>query len=293
MELKVRQPDIDFEECFPKWAPNIEFAYFMNAFSIIPVHLEPYIIKVYAEAKKLLDPVRDAELIKEVEWFMAQEGQHYRQHVRFNKIFEIPRYPDVTVHSKQYRQEIEEFRKNKSMLFNLAYIEGFESAGGVFYRIWFEKLGKYRIGARQEALLLYDWHFAEEFEHKEVAYKLYMAIAAKGSIFRRIWYGYFYRIFGVLKMLAHSGKFIDDIREHMLEVERAEMTPEKAELSRKGSRKLKQLFFWMTIKDLLAVISPFYDPAGKKPPEGVEEILASFDAGGMYGKPVEDAAAAS
>ncbi len=287
MSLRVRQPEIDFEDCFPIWAPNLEFAVFMNAFSIIPVHLEPYIVKVYAEAKKLLDPVKDAELIAEVDWFCAQEIQHYRQHLRFNKIFETPRYPEVSPISRQYEADVEDFRKNRSLIFNLAYIEGFESAGGVFYRIWFEKLGKYRFGAKQDALLLYDWHFSEEFEHREVAYKLYMAIAARGGLLRRIWYGYFYRIYGVIKMLTHAGQCIEAIRAHLLSVEQQTMSPEEIQASAKRQKQMHKSFFWLTIKDLTAVLSPFYNPANKPPPEGVDAILAQFDSGGIHGKSVE------
>src|ERR1035438_310305 len=105
MNMIVRIPQIDFEKCFPKWAPNLEFAMTMNAFSITPVYLEPYIIKVFSEAKKSLDPVRDAELIQQLDWFNAQEGQHYRQHARFNRVFQTPRYPEVEKLGKKFAQE--------------------------------------------------------------------------------------------------------------------------------------------------------------------------------------------
>jgi len=288
MNMPVRIPQIDFEKCFPKWAPNLEFAMTLNAFSIMPVHLEPYIIKVFAEAKKLLDPVNDADLIREVEWFNAQEGQHYRLHARFNRVFQTPRYPEVEKIGKKYAQDIEDFRKNKSLIFNLAYSEGFEAGGGVFYRMWFEKLGKYRFGAKEEALLLYDWHFAEEFEHREVAYKLYMRLAAQGNIFRRIWYGYFYRIYGVVKMMTHSGQYIDGIRRHMLDVERSEMTPAEAADSAVREQKFGKGLFLGTLQGLTAVLSPFYDPATKPPPEGLAQVLADFDRGGKYGKAFEN-----
>jgi len=55
--------------------------------------------------------------------------------------------------------------------------------------VWFENLGKYRIGANEDALRLWIGT-CEEFEHREVAYKLYMAIAVRGNLLRRIWYGY-------------------------------------------------------------------------------------------------------
>jgi uncharacterized protein len=284
MELTVRYPQIDFTQCFPRWTPNLEFAMTMNGNSITPVYLEPYIIKVFNEARKLLDPARDSELIKEVEWFIAQEAQHYRQHIRFNRVFQTPRYPEVDRIAKAYGVVLDNHLKNRSLIFNLAYSEGFEAGGGVFYRIWFEQLGKYRIGANEDALRLWDWHFAEEFEHREVAYKLYMAVAVRGNIFRRIWYGYFYRIYGVLAMMAEGGKVGNAITDHLLEVERQEMSAAevKASVARK---KAIGRFIWQTsVRGLLAVLSPFYDPVRKAPPEGLDAVLARYDKGGPYAK---------
>jgi predicted metal-dependent hydrolase len=283
METRVRYPQIDFTKCFPRWAPNLEFAMTMNAFSITPFYLEPYIIRVFAKARAQLDPVKDADLIAEVDWFCSQEGQHYRQHALFNRVFETPRYPEVEKLGKKFAADLRDFQKNRSLVFNLTYSEGFEAAGAVFYRTWFERLGKYRIGAQEEALHLYDWHFAEEFEHREVAYKLYMRIAAGNGFWKRIWYGYFYRVYGTLKMLTHSGQYIEAIRGHLLEVERSEMTAEEAAASKARERGLARYLFWGMVRGLLAVLWPFYDPSKKPPPEGLEAVLRDFDTGGRFG----------
>jgi predicted metal-dependent hydrolase len=282
MKLTVRYPQIDFSKCFPRWTPNLEFSMVMNGFAVTPIYIEPFIVKVFNEAKKHLDPVRDAELIKEVEWFVAQESQHYRQHLRFIRVFQTPRYAKVDEMGKAYGADLEKFLKNKSLIFNLAYSEGFESGGGVFFRLWFEKLGKYRIGADEDALRLWDWHMAEEFEHREVAYKLYMAIAARGNIFRKIWYGYFYRIYGVLRLMTHGGMCSDAITKYLLEVERQDMSPEDAKASIARQKAIGRFLFWQTSKGLLAVLSPFYNPARKPKPEGLAEVLARFDRGGPY-----------
>jgi len=283
-DLIVRKPELNYEECFPIWAPNMEFAMTWNAFSILPAHLEPYIIQVFNDAKRQLDPVRDADLVKEVDWFCAQEGQHYRQHALFNRVFQTPRYPEVEPLGKQFGDALKSLRKNRSLIFNLAYVEGFEASGGVFYRRWFEDFGEYRKGAKEEALLLFDWHLAEEFEHREVALKLYMRIAAKGHIFRRIWYGYFYRIFGTIKMMTHSGVYIDQVRNHLLAVERREMSAGEVKASVARERKFMKEIFWKTLTDLIVVLSPFYNPANKPPPAGLDKILANFAQGGKYGK---------
>lgn len=51
MTLAVRYPDLDFADCFPRWAPHLEFAMSMNAWSITPAYLEPYIIRVFTAAR--------------------------------------------------------------------------------------------------------------------------------------------------------------------------------------------------------------------------------------------------
>lgn len=45
LDMKVRYPQIDFETVFPHWAPHLEFAMITNANSVMPVYLEPYMIK--------------------------------------------------------------------------------------------------------------------------------------------------------------------------------------------------------------------------------------------------------
>lgn len=284
MDYIVRIPDINYEECFPKWAPNLEFAMTWNSFSILPAYLEPYLIKVFNEAKALLDPAKDAALIEQVEWFCAQEGQHYRQHIMFNRVFQTPRYPEVEPIGRQYGKDLENFRKSRSLIFNLAYVEGFESGGGVFYRRWFEDFDEYRKGAREEALLLFDWHMGEEFEHREVAFKLYMRLAATGNVFRRIWYGYFYRIYGVLKTMGHGGQCIDAVRRHLLDVERREMSPPEAKASLAREAAFSKSIFWKVLGDLIVVLSPFYNPANKPAPAGIESMLANFAKGGKHAK---------
>ncbi|CAN7540323.1 metal-dependent hydrolase [Phenylobacterium sp. LjRoot219] len=178
-------------------------------------------------------------------------------------------------------------------MFNLAYTEGFESGGGVFYRLWFERMDKYKTGARPEAVKLYDWHFAEEFEHREVAYRLYMALAARGSIWRKIWYGYFYRIYGVIRMSLHGGKVSNAIFAHLLEVERREMTPAEVKASRRRERAFQRDTSMRTLLGLLVVLSPFYNPARKPAPAGLDEVLAQFAPGGAYAKPARPRPAAA
>lgn len=263
--------------------PHLEFAMRTNASSITPVYLEPYMIKVFAEAKALLDPVRDADLIAEVDWFMAQEAQeaqHYRQHIRFNRCFQIDRYPELARLEKGFKDDLDRFFKEKSLAFNLAYAECFEAMGAVYYKVWLEELGCYREGAKEEALKLWDWHLAEEYEHREVAFKLYKAITARGSLWKRFGYGWLYRVQGLIFTARHIRSHTDPIMNHFMEVERADMTEAERAVSIAREKALKNHMARLNGKRRLAVFSPFYDPAGKPPPRGLAELLAMFEPGG-------------
>ncbi|WP_174274601.1 metal-dependent hydrolase [Sphingomonas bacterium] len=282
--MKVRYPKIDFESVFPHWAPHLEFAHFNNASSITPCTLEPFMITVFNEAKKRLDPTKDAQLIREVDWFNAQEAQHYRAHARFNKCFETDRYPEMLGIEKAMKRDLDDFLANRSLEFCLAYSEGFESMGAVWYRMWFEDFGPYREGAKPEAIALFDWHYAEEFEHREVAFKLYMAVAARGGLWRRIFYGYFYRIWGARFAARHIASHTGRAREHLLAVDRAEMTPEEREASILRERTFGMFMGERMKKGMKGILSPFYDPAKKPPPKGLDAVLGQFDPGGAFAR---------
>ncbi len=281
--LPVRYPNFNFEAVFPRWAPHLEFAQVNNATSLTPCALEPFMIKVFQLAKARLDPVKDTELLRQVEWFIAQEAQHYRAHARFNKCFKNDRYPEIARIETKFNNELNGFLTQRSLEFCLAYSEGFEASGAIWYKTWFEALGKFREGAKPEAIALFDWHFAEEYEHREVAYKFYMAVAARGSIWRRIFYGYFYRIFGVFFAALHIGKFNAEAATYLLAADRAEMMPDERAASIIREKELRTCIKNRSIAGLLAIFSPFYNPAKKLPPAGLDALLAQFDAGGTYG----------
>jgi predicted metal-dependent hydrolase len=282
--VKIRYPKIEFEGVFPHWAPHLEFAHFNNASSITPCTLEPFMIKAFNEAKKRLHPVKDANLIAEVDWFNAQEAQHFRMHARFNKCFQTDRYPKMLGIEKAMKEDLDGYLANRSLEFCLAYSEGFESMGAVWYKMWFENFGPYRQGAKPEAIALFDWHYAEEFEHREVAYKLYMAVAARGSLWRRIFYGYFYRIWGANFAARHIAQHTGRAREHLLAVDRAEMTAEQREASIAREVEFGTLLGTQLKRGMRGIFSPFYDPAKKLPPRGLDAVLKQFEPGGQYAR---------
>lgn len=274
--LTVRYPKIDFSSCFPRWAPHHEFAQYFNSVSLLPCGLEPFAINVFKKVKDRLDPVRDAQLIREVDWFIAQEAQHYRQHVRFNKCFKTGHYPRIAELERRFCDELNDFLENRSIEFCLGYVEGFEAFGIVWAQLWFEELDEYKQDALPGPLGLFSWHYAEEFEHREIAFKLYMALAARGSLWRRLYYTYFYRVWITRFVMAHLTKHTYRSRQHLLEVDRAAMT----DAEREASIAREDAMLWhigaLLKKGIRALYSPLYSPTRKRTPRGLNDVLSHY-----------------
>lgn len=274
--LTVRYPRIDFSSCFPHWTPHREFAQYFNAVSMLPCGLEPFAIKVFNKAKGSLHPVKDAQLIREIDWFIGQEAQHFRQHNSFNKCFKTENYPRIAEIERRFIDELNAFLDTESIEFCLGYVEGFEAFGIIWCQLWFEEMQDYKRGSKPEPLELFDWHYGEEFEHREIAFRLYMALAARGSVWRRLYYGYFYRVWVTRFVMQHLAKHAARARQHLLDVDRAGMSA--ADRAASIAREDAMLWHIGTLlkKGVRALYSPFYHPARKRTPNGVDEILSRY-----------------
>ena len=188
------------------------------------------------------------------------------------------------------KADLDDYFENRSLEFCLAYSEGFEAMGAVWYRIWFEEFDSYREGAKPEAIALFDWHYAEEFEHREVAFKLYKAVAARGSLWRRIYYGYFYRIWGSAFAGKHIAKYTGLARDHLLAVDRGRLSAEERAASQAREQEFGTLMGTRIKQGMRGIWSPFYNPARKRPPRGLDRVLAQFEPGGRFGRTVPAAA---
>ena len=194
-ELTVRRMPFSFDDDINvKWHPDKpEWSYMVNAASLAMPFLEPYLIRTM---KKALPKIKDQALHAEIKDYIGQEAQHYQQHKKFNDILKASGYPDLEGLESQMADEFENFDKNKSLEFNLAYASGFESMALALGH-WLIKNREYLFGgsdSRVASLVL--WHFVEEIEHKNAAFDAYQAIHGK----------YWYRIYGTFFATLHVMK---------------------------------------------------------------------------------------
>jgi hypothetical protein len=279
--MQVRLPKIDYSRVRPDWAPNREFAHDRNAASTIPTYVEPYLIQVMQRAKAVL-PASEERLHKEIDWFVAQESQHFRQHNAFNKRIREAGYPGLSPFEAKLRQDYVEFLASRSLKFNLAYSEGFESMGPPAARMWFEHSEPFLAGADPEAVALWKWHMAEEFEHRDVCFRLFRALYARGLL-GRFWNGWLYRCYGLVSAIRHLGAYSTTVRDYLISTDRAKMDAEGLARSHANEEAVKAHTRTHMLPQLLKALSPFYNPARKPAPKGLYDYLRRFEKGGDMG----------
>jgi predicted metal-dependent hydrolase len=262
-----RNPKLSFEDALPHWAPNAAFAQIVNAGSTSLPAVETYLNKVMVRAAQLIE---DSVLKQEIALFTAQEGNHYRQHRLFNKLLYGP-YPGVRALEEQLGRDYDRQFVEKSLAFNAAYCEGFESLGIIHAEFFFEHVDDLLAGADQRLVKLWKWHLAEEFEHRTVCFDVLRALGS----------GYFMRIRGYLAAMRHLGRYGKAVSDYLLSVDRAQMTPEDRRYSIRLEKRYRRRFMLFALPKLLSVFSPFYNPRSRRTPRGSVELLQGIAAGSL------------
>jgi predicted metal-dependent hydrolase len=276
--MRVRFPRIDYSNVRPDWAPNREFAHDRNASSTIPTYVEPYLIKVMQRAKAIL-PASETRLHAEIDIFIAQESQHFRQHNAFNRKVREAGYSGLAPLEAKLRDDYVAFLDRHSLKFNLAYSEGFESLGPPAAAMWFDHSDAFLTGADPEAVALWKWHMAEEFEHRDVCHRLFHALYSQGP-WNRLWNGWLFRCYGFVCALRHLGAYGKTVRAYLIETDRAGMTAGERAQSIANERAVDAHTRKYMLPQLLKVFSPFYDPARKIAPRGLDGFLQRFEKAG-------------
>ena len=260
-ELVVRKMPFEFpEDIDPHWNKDKpEWSHMVSGASLAMPFLEPYLIRTM---RKALPQIESEDLKKEVKLYMAQEGQHFQQHRRFNDILIGKGYSELLDVEAQMTKEFAEFDQNRSLKFNLAYACGFESmALGIGH--WLVRDREYLFGGsdtRVASLIL--WHFIEEVEHKNVAFDAYQAV-----------YGnYFYRVFGTFYATAHVVKFSRRAYQAMLKRDGLWNNLR----SRWTLLKVIKRFFANMIPPLLSACVPWHHPSQVKDPQWYKDWLATY-----------------
>jgi predicted metal-dependent hydrolase len=204
--IVVRQMDFDFPADIDPVvvAGDPEQSYLMIGLSLLLPYLEPYLIRTMKVARK---HVSDPQLIDDLARFSAQEGQHYRQHIRFNEAIRLQGFEKLTELEEALDADYRRFSNTRSLRFNLAYAEGFEALTTAVARFSFERGPDPNL--HPAAAALFRWHLVEELEHRTVAFDVYDHVCG----------GYAYRLFAGLYAQWHMASFIRRVVHYMLEAD--------------------------------------------------------------------------
>lgn len=265
--MKVRKPVLDYSQVPLYWSRNREFAQRWNAGSFVPAYIEPFLVKVLNKAKAHIDPSRTA-LLNDVAIFIRQEMEHCKQHVKFNRRFWSFGYDELKPLEAEFAQDYERWLTTRSLRFQLAYCEGFEAMSAISVTAMFEESDEFFEDANPEVVDLWKWHLAEEYEHRSVVHEVFHALYGKNPIM-----AYFTRIHGLFYAIWHLNGFTNNASRILLDKDRTGMTPEELARSLENEKRARKALARPALKHLLEIISPFYQPARRKPPRGVEAYL--------------------
>lgn len=271
--MKIRQLKMDFSKAHAHWAPNIEFAQGQNAASLMPVYVEPYLIKVMKKAREQLGPEHE-QLKDDINVFIRQETQHYKQHGLFNKALYQAGYDRLPDFERELAADYERFLSQKSLKFQCAYCEGFETLGSPNAFAYFDHAyGGLTDGADPAVVELWKWHMAEEYEHREVCHRVYNALFGK-TLFDR----WCYRVYGVFAVISHLNAWGHRVSAYLVAKDREKMSPTQLQESKRREKAYKRAQLKYFLPYLLPALSPFYDPACIRMPKDMERFMAEIEA---------------
>ncbi|MFK8020500.1 MAG: metal-dependent hydrolase [Pseudomonadales bacterium] len=269
-ELTVRNPAIEFEQSLPHWNPSEpEFSQINNAASTVLPHLEPYLIKVLRLAKEELreelQEDRDKKLRDDIDLFIRQEANHYKLHRRYNETLYANGYDGLKDHERVLADDYRSFLSERSLKFNVAYCEGFESLGLIQAEFMFNHAGHWLKDADEAVRSLWEWHLAEEYEHRRVCYDVY----------KRLYGGYFYRLYGLIFAIRHLEGYGKRTSKFLIKQDRQQGAIRSGARSWWRETRYRVRLSSFGLFKLCRTLSPFYNPSRLKVPEAIAKRLAS------------------
>ncbi|MCV6623663.1 MAG: metal-dependent hydrolase [Cellvibrionaceae bacterium] len=256
-EITIRQPNFEFDEELALMPDTQDAMYsaFSCSVTILSPHIERYLIRVM---RSCLSEIKDEKLQALVKAFCGQEASHFKNHDRLNEILRAK----MSEAGRQKLQKAEaqldadyaRFFKEKDLLFNLAYAEGFESATCAMSLWAFEHN---TLANSQKAWKdIIEWHLAEEIEHRSVAYDVYKYFG--GSYRHRLIWGS-YGQWHLYKYLQRFGRiFLSEF-------------PERVQTRHVLKQRGKPLLW-----QLLKTLSPSYSPHNVAVPKGLKGLLTQY-----------------
>lgn len=172
--IKPHKIEVNFDETLPKhWFGESAFlSHVLNTFTVIFPAAERYFIRW---AKKALPDVTDPKIKKDIQGFIGQETMHANQH---EKLWDLLRSQGYNLEPVLWFVDTLAFNWLEKIVpdkFNYALVAGLEHFTAMFGEIYFEN-PEIMNEMHSEMRRLFEWHAAEEIQHKAVAFDQLQAI---------------------------------------------------------------------------------------------------------------------
>jgi predicted metal-dependent hydrolase len=263
--ITIRQVPLEFPaDLDPIVVPGCPEESFVDiGLSLLLPYLEPYLIRSMRTAKS---HVANPRLLADLEAFNGQEGQHYRQHMRFNEAIRLAGFPGLAALEAGLEADYRRFSETKSLRFNLAYAEGFEAFTTALACYSFETHMIDRLS--QPARGLFEWHLVEELEHRTVAFDVYQYVCG----------GYFYRLFVGLFAQWHLHRFVLRAAAVLRGADREAFRRKYGGPAQAWARMWPLFFqaFRLLLPKVLATYLPWYTPHRIEMPPRVRELAERY-----------------
>lgn len=270
----VRKPDFDWSAGLsgPRLDCNI-FSYGFVASSLIIVAFESFIVRV---TKRLLeeDAIRDPKVRLDAERLVGQELAHAKQHRSLNQELKALGYGGFDEEYKKIADTFSEYFRDESLRFCTAYCAAFELSGLLFCDFYFHHPYFANKTSPGNELLtdVWYWHFAEEYEHRSVAFDVYKDVYGAPATS-----SYFYRLNVMRKVLVQFSGWSKGLAKAMAAHDRATLSAAEADSFdmqyKRGSAHWKKF----SMKKVWPLFSPTYKPENVVWPE-IDRYLADHAA---------------
>lgn len=258
----VRRIPFEFpDDLDPVWNPaHREWSHMINGASLTMPYLEPFLIATLREAA---GEISDPDLLEEIAAFVAQEGQHFRAHRRYNENLKRNGYPSLARVEEAMKRSYKRISANRSLAFRLGYSAGFESMTlGVTRWLANDRVQLF-AGADTRVVSFVLWHMVEEVEHKRVAFDVYQSAVGR----------YGHRALGILTGSGHVFWWARKACIEMLKTDGLWRNPR----SRLRLWRRTAAFFAAILPGVFKACLPGHDPRHVKDPEWVTEWIERFD----------------
>ncbi len=154
--------------------------------------------------RQFQDQIDDPKLAAEIRGFCGQEGYHRREHDRYNRLLCDLRGYDLDYMEGRLEKNIALSYKYMSPLQRLAMTAALEHITAIMAESSLSEGSPMEEVADPAMRKLWDWHAAEEMEHKSVAFDVYRAVGGTEKMRIRIMrQATFYLMVDILVGLVH------------------------------------------------------------------------------------------